>query len=791
VHSRHSEASTEWFMERWGIAESYSDPLLIYKRAMGAGMSMVTITDHNSLEASLALKERYGQSVITGVESTASFPEDGCKVHVLVYGLNEREFAEIQALRKDIYELREYLRERNLAHSIAHATYSVQPGTLTVAHIEKLIVLFNVFEVINGGRNRTDNNAWRHILENLTPDCIDALSRKHALEPFDSQPWLKGFTGGSDDHGGIFIGQTFTEATGAESFLESVRRKATVAGGRHSDYQSLVFSVYKVMHDASLRGKRRSSSPLGQLAEALFEGKRMGFANRVRMKRLKARTRKGEEYVRASLSMLADGLKRRESGGFEASLHLVHSAIAEASDGFLKLLFGAMGNDMAELDLFAVMRRVQASVPGIFLALPFLFTLRHLNGNRMLIERLGSTLQIDRIHAGSRILWFTDTLKDLNGVSVTLQEVARIAHERGLELRIVTALDPTEAGALPPNVLNLPFIHEFGLPYYESYRLKVPSVLASLKELHWFEPDVIHVSTPGPIGLLGLMLAKLMNVRSVGFYHTDFTLQAREIVRDESVSRMLEAYTRWFYSAMDEIRVPTAHYATALEARGFDARKIKRFARGIDLDLFAPRPSPARPFLADRFGMRARPILLYVGRISPDKGLDFLLEVYRSVISDKEDVNLLIVGDGPYLPELRQRTDMDGVTFAGRIDHKDLPALYAASDLFLFPSTTDTFGRVVLEAQACGLPAIVSDRGGPQEIVLQGRTGLIARAGDVADWSRKVENMLSMMTEAPSLYQTMRKESRRHIIEHYDWADLEDSIFGPTVPAASAEKKIA
>lgn len=501
VHSKYSEASTEWFMERWNIAESYSDPLFIYERAMEAGMSMVTITDHNRLEGSLVLKERFGDRIIMGVESTAYFPEDGCKVHILIYGLGEREFAEIQTLRRNIYELRDYLREKNLAHSIAHATYSVQPGMLTVAHVEKLIVLFNVFEVINGGRNRSDNDAWHYILQHLTPECLEALCRKHALEPFDSQPWAKGFTAGSDDHGGIFIGQTFTEFRGTESVLESVRGKRTVAGGRHSDYQTLAFSVYKVMHDASMQDSKGSSSLLGQFAEALFEGKRMGFRNRLRMNRLKARARKGEESMHASLSALTDSLQKRESIPLEASIRLIYAAVADFSDGFLKLLFSALGEDMAKLDLFAMMRHAQGSMPGVFLALPFLLTLRHLNGGRTLLERLASTLEIDKARPGSRILWFTDTLKDLNGVSITLQEVGRIAHERGLDLRIVTALSPQDAVNLPPNVLNLPFIHEFGLPYYETYRLKVPSVLASLKELYQFEPDVIHISTPGPLSL--------------------------------------------------------------------------------------------------------------------------------------------------------------------------------------------------------------------------------------------------------------------------------------------------
>ena len=156
--------------------------------------------------------------------------------------------------------------------------------------------------------------------------------------------------------------------------------------------------------------------------------------------------------------------------------------------------------------------------------------------------------------------------------------------------------------------------------------------------MYLFEPDRIHISTPGPVGLLGLLAAKLMNVKSVGFYHTDFALQAKEIVEDESVAHLLESYTRWFYAAMDEIMVPTAQYMTILEARGFDPKKLKLFTRGIDFDLFKPQFSSGRTFLRSRFGIEAEITLLYVGRISRDKGLDFLLEAFERVAAERDDV---------------------------------------------------------------------------------------------------------------------------------------------------------
>ena len=229
-----------------------------------------------------------------------------------------------------------------------------------------------------------------------------------------------------------------------------------------------------------------------------------------------------------------------------------------------------------------------------------------------------------------------------------------------------------------------------------------------------------------------------------------------------------------------------------LEARGFDPKKMKHFTRGIDSDLFKPQFSSGRAFLRTpvRHGWGHHPALRRTDL--QDKGLDFLLEAFRLVAAERADVRLLVVGDGPYLGELRAKAAPGRVTFAGRMAHEELPAVYGGSHLFVFPSTTDTFGKVVLEAQACGLPAIVSDAGGPQELILQGKTGFVAKAGDLSDWKSKIDQMLNMIALSPASYGKMREEARRWAVESFDWDDALGSIF-EAEPAGEvpAEKKIA
>ena len=347
---------------------------------------------------------------------------------------------------------------------------------------------------------------------------------------------------------------------------------------------------------------------------------------------------------------------------------------------------------------------------------------------------------------------------------------------------------------LPPYIINLPSVYTFKLPYYNHCKLNVPSILNSLKQMQLFDPDRIYVSTPGPVGLMGLLGAKLMNVPCTGFYHTDFALQAKKIVEDKSASDMLESYTKWFYSLTDNIKVPTLDYINILKGRGFDPAKLSIFRRGINLTLFSPsnREQVRPPFLhGANWGQIT---LLYVGRVSRDKGLDFLLETYGKIVEERPHTKLLIVGDGPYLQILMEKAKGLPLVVTGRIEQEQLPDLYRRADLFLFPSDTDTFGRAVLEAQACGVPAIVSDMGGPKENIVEGVTGFTSRANCVERFTEKVVYAIDLLENAPEVFMRMKHDAREHVVESYRWEEAVGTIFeGCSFYHADAryERKIA
>ncbi len=778
LHSKYSNHPSEWFLQRLGASESYTEPEYIYKTSIEKGMTFVTVTDHNKIDASLSLKELYPERAFTGVEVTTYFPENQCKIHVLVYGLNEKQFDEIQSIRKDIYDLRHYLRREKLTHSVAHATFSVN-GKLSFEHLEKLILLFDVFEGINGGRNEINNLIWMKILSNLTPVHIEDLYSKYRIEPFSHESWKKGFTGGSDDHAGMFIGRTFTEteADSIDSFLAKIRAKESYPSGRHNDYQSLAFMFYKIAYDFSKNKQESiSTSFLDTLMDYFFGEKNLDLKNKIALKKLKAAGQKNGNKIYMLLHGIIHDMERLKTAPLENKLNLAYQKIAEIADEFFKILLQSIEKDIQKGNFIKIITNLSASIPGIFLSIPFFSTIKIMSDSRKLLSELKEKYLPETENNNKRILWFSDTLNDLNGVSITLRKIRQLAAQKKSDLVVAGSFDSQrDLKEYPQNTLDLPIIFSFQLPGYEQYTLKIPSVLKSLESIYDYKPDEIIISTPGPIGLVGLMAAKLLNIKSVGIYHTDFKLHGLKITKDKSMANFLGSYVKSFYSLQDEILVSSKEYIRILENRGIKSSKMKIFPRGIDTDLFSPNKTEAEEKY--KLGFKNGFNLLYSGRISKDKELDFLIEVFSHLSKKTKDINLIITGSGPYFNDLRIKTkEMENIFFTGVVDHKFLHKIYSAADLFVFPSVADTFGMVILEAQSCGLPAIVSDRGGPQEIIINHKTGIIAEAGNLSDWIRKIMFIKDMKDFCLVRYNQMKKLARENVLKIYTWDRVLDEI---------------
>lgn len=194
--------------------------------------------------------------------------------------------------------------------------------------------------------------------------------------------------------------------------------------------------------------------------------------------------------------------------------------------------------------------------------------------------------------------------------------------------------------------------------------------------------------------------------------------------------------------------------------------------------------------ILDEHGIPEGINLLFAGRVSRDKNIDFLIEVYQKVLKTNPEVNLVIAGNGPDLERMKRKMHLyDRVFFLGRIPNETLLKLYACSDLFTFPSTTDTFGMVVLESLACGLPALVSAVGGPREIVRDQINGFVLPVSDPGVWSDKILEIIEMIQEKDPAYALMCERAREHVMEHYCWDEaLNDILDGPEWDTPSARE---
>lgn len=780
VHSSSSAHPSVWFLQRLGTRESYVEPETVYTTARAQGMDFVTITDHNTIDGVLRLRDRYPQRVFTGLETTTYFPEDGAKIHLLVYGLEKEHYEQIEKVRPSIYDLRDYLKESNLAHAVAHATFSVN-RKLTLEHIEKLFLLFDSFEGINGSRNRDNNDIITQVVQSLTPENIEELEHKYRIRPYSTTSWLKGIVGGTDDHSGLFIATTYTEADAQtpETFVERIRMKQTSAAGRHNDYRGLALAVYKVAYDFSKsRGKGLASSFFSSLNHLLFEKESLGFRKKLSLEKVKFANTFRETRIKTHLLELVDSLQANGAMSPDKKIDVLNEKVTHIADEFLKMFLVTLEGGMQSGDISALIRSISGSLPGVFLSIPFFTTIHALNDARELLDEMHLKYLHTQHKRKKKVLWFTDTLTDLNGVSATLCLLGKLAAERNLDLSLVASLlENEDRSNVPENTIVLPCLHTYTPSFFETYTLRVPSVLSTIKMVYEASPDEIYISTPGPVGMLGMIMSKILRVPCTAIYHTDFTRQAKQVVGEESICRFVEDMSRLFYSFADSVAVPTREYMSVLEKRGIPREKMVLFKRGIEANVFAPQKRSPE-ILAQRCGITDGATLMYSGRISKEKSMDFLARVYEELLKKTPDLNLVLAGDGPYFAEFKEKMKpFPRVHFLGRLRREELPTFYSSCDCFLFPSVTDTFGMVILEAQACGLPAIVSDFGGPKEIVQHGKTGFVAKANDLDDWVEKTHGVIDMITRFPELNLEMRAEARRHILSTYDWDMVLQDIF--------------
>ncbi len=348
-----------------------------------------------------------------------------------------------------------------------------------------------------------------------------------------------------------------------------------------------------------------------------------------------------------------------------------------------------------------------------------------------------------------RVVYFTESLYPLvDGVSRTLARLFDTLLDEGVDFRVVSPFVPTEPVAWSDRIIPVPFVH---FPPYPDYRVSRPGGRALRERLDEFDPTLVHVVSPTPMAIWAQRWARRRGIPSVASFHTHFVSYFRYYG-----VRFLEPLgwrgLRWFYDRSERVYAPTRTIAAELAAHHIGP--VELWSRGIDLDAFDPalRDPGLRESLG---GDETTPVLLMVSRLVKEKDLEDLIGLDHELRSRGTSFRFVLVGDGPMRDELEAA--LPQAHFAGQLTGAELARWYASADVFIFPSTTETLGNVVLEALASGLPAVVVDQGGPQDLINDGETGFIAPAKDIASIADRLQPLL----EDETLRVRMGGEARR------------------------------
>lgn len=367
-----------------------------------------------------------------------------------------------------------------------------------------------------------------------------------------------------------------------------------------------------------------------------------------------------------------------------------------------------------------------------------------------------------------RIAFFLDVMKEeFDGVSNTIHQiVARIPDH--IQPIFITPQPPEREFKYP--VYECPF---FELPFSsKDYRFAKPKRMKSLPMIIGrFKPDIIHFSTPSALGGYAIRLAQRMGVPVTTIYHTHFpsfaTYYFRYIPRVELLTEPLIKRLFWQYRESTVVFAPTPSMRDYLIGKGVKAEQLRIWGRGVNMKKFNPDFRDL-DFWQDED--RETKKVLFVSRLVKEKEPGTLIRLYRLFQKRRPDIQMVITGDGPTRDSLE--SNMPNAIFTGKLVGEELSKVYASSDVFVFPSVTETFGNVVLEALASGLPVVAASGGGPRDIIIEGQTGYLVEPQNAEAFYERVVKLL----DTPELYASIQKGALKYA-KSQSWSKLCNELF--------------
>lgn len=370
-----------------------------------------------------------------------------------------------------------------------------------------------------------------------------------------------------------------------------------------------------------------------------------------------------------------------------------------------------------------------------------------------------------------RVAFFAEIMtEDFDGASRTMFQLINRIDTSRFEYFFVYGSGPEQFRSFRSfkvPTLNIPVNRDYCLAVPQLVRLKLE------KSLDQFNPEVIHIATPSILGFFALSYAQKRGIPVLSIYHTHFISYIRFYL--DRFRSLIPPTEQWmkktmkrFYNSCDKIYVPTTAMITALKDIGIDESRMALWQRGIDRQLFSP--TKADKSYIRQITQNDKPTMLFASRLVWEKNIRTLIEIYDELQRQKVDCNFIIIGDGKAKDEAQYR--MPHAHFLGTKSHDDLAYFYASSDIFVFPSTSETYGNVVTEAMASGLPCIIGNEGGSASLIQQGFTGFKCHAYNPKEYVYFITKLL----EDSRLRQEIKENALAETAK-LDWDTLAQRYF--------------
>ncbi len=789
-HDLNSSEPDEVIGRILNIPETWTSTDFVVKELKKNKADIITITNHNNAKSCYELQSQ-GEDVLTAAEFSCYVPDYDVKIHVLTYGFDQKQEEILNKRRRNFYLFMEYCHQQNIPTIWAHPLYHPGKKIPTIDFFEKMSVIFNRFEVINGQHDNRQNALTIEWLKTLTPAKIDLLIEKYQIDisKYTNNPYKKSFSGGSDSHMGIFAGQIgtqlyipqkeqLTNKKISELALDAIRDGRMFPYGdisnEHKFTISLIDYICQIIINAEdpgllrilLHNGNNNNKFIAFLAANAFQELRnhkatykfieifhksiMGKKPKYHKKWLisndyqkvfdiarkiadvkKQDSNQAESYIKLIVNIhnhlvtlffkrlqkkIDTFSKKEEYQNFDINTFISKLEIPSELRALTGLKSKKDKNNKGLFDFFDDLSF--PSLASSFILAAHFTCSKVLTNNRVMLEEMSS--YCNKFNHPKRLLWLTDTFDDKNGISIFLQTMHKEIKTRNLPIDILvcskTAKPDEHLIVIKPEM-------EIKIPMYENQNIRIPNFL----ELHTlFEKnsyDRVVCSTEGIMGLASIYLKHAFNVPSYFYLHTDWVMFARQMLELERKNlNRFRRILRGYYKLHDGLFVLNNDQHQWLTGREMKVNPENVFKTAHWVDKNYSKKANRRQQL---FGITDNtPVLLFAGRISQEKGINDVIDVYKETQKRIPNLKLAIAGIGPSLKVLR--TSVPDALFLGWMNQEQLPDIYSSCDLLILPSKFDTFGCVILEAISCGLPVLSYNAKGPKDIIIHNECGYIA-----------------------------------------------------------------